>query len=99
MATNVFVSFDHDDQGQVGAFKLLKSNPNHPLDFHDHSLKDPILGATGKPLKYPPTDTRSKPVRDAIRKNSTERPNWSFSSVTIRTRATGWIGRSGLFIL
>ena len=68
MAANVFVSYDHDDQQQVGAFKLLKHNPNHPLDFQDHSLKDPILGPGGKPLKYPPSDPRSKPVRDAIKK-------------------------------
>jgi hypothetical protein len=68
MAANVFVSYDHDDQRQVGAFKLLKHNPNHPLDFQDHSLKDAILGSSGKPLTYPPTDARSKPVRDAIKK-------------------------------
>lgn len=68
MAANVFVSYDHDDQKQVGAFKLLKKNPNHPLEFQDHSLKDPVLGPTGKPLKYPPSDSRSKPVRDAITK-------------------------------
>ena len=68
MPTNVFVSFDHDDQQQVGAFKLLKHNPNHPLDFQDHSLKEPVLGLSGKPLKYPPRDPRSKPVRDAITK-------------------------------
>jgi hypothetical protein len=67
MPTNIFISFDHDDQQQVGAFKLLKHNPNHPLEFQDHSLKNPILGPSGKPLRYPPTDTRSKPVRDAIR--------------------------------
>jgi hypothetical protein len=68
MPANVFVSFDHDDQQQVGAFKLLVHNPNHPLDFQDHSLKNPVLGPSGKPLKYPPTDARSKPVRDAITK-------------------------------
>lgn len=68
MAANIFVSYDHDDQKQIGAFRLLKHNPNHPLDFQDHSLKNPILGASGKPLKYPPTDARSKPVRDAIKK-------------------------------
>ena len=66
MATNVFVSFDHDDQNQVGGFKSLINNPNHPLDFHDRSLKEPILGSSGKPLKYPPNDQRSKPVRDEI---------------------------------
>jgi hypothetical protein len=48
MPTNVFVSFDHDDQKQVGAFKFLKSNPNHPLNFHDHSLKDPVLGPSSR---------------------------------------------------
>jgi hypothetical protein len=68
MAANIFVSYDHDDQKQIGGFNLLKHNPNHLLDFQDHSLKDPILGAGGKPLKYPPSDARSKPVRDAIRK-------------------------------
>jgi hypothetical protein len=66
MATNTFVSFDHDDQKQVGGLKLLKNNPDHPLDFHDHSLKEPVLGRSGRPIKYPPSDPRSKPVRDAI---------------------------------
>lgn len=66
MAANVFVSFDHDDQKQVAGFKLLKNNPRHPLDFQDHSLKDPVLGRTGTPLRYPPSDPRSKPIRDAI---------------------------------
>jgi hypothetical protein len=66
MTTNVFISYDHDDQNQVSGFKLLKRNPNHPLDFHDHSLKEPVTGRSGKPLKFPPSDERSKPVRDEI---------------------------------
>jgi hypothetical protein len=66
MAANVFVSFDHDDQQQVGGFKLIKNNPNHPLDFRDHSLKDAVRDKSGKPIKYPPSDPRSKPVRDEI---------------------------------
>jgi len=66
MATNVFVSFDHDDQRQVGGFKLLKNNPNHPLDFQDHSLKDAVCDRSGRPITYPSSDLRSKPVRDAI---------------------------------
>ena len=66
MPANVFVSFDHDDQQQVAGFKGLKSNPNHPLDFHDHSLKEPVTDRNGKPLKFPPSDPRSKPVRDEI---------------------------------
>jgi hypothetical protein len=66
MASNVFVSFDHDDQRQVGGFKLLKNNPNHPLEFQDHSLKDAVRDRSGKPIKYPLSNPRSKPVLDAI---------------------------------
>jgi hypothetical protein len=66
MAANAFISFDHDDQQQCAGFRLLKNNPKHPLDFQDHSLKEPVLGRSGKPLKYPPSDARSKPVRDEI---------------------------------
>ncbi len=66
MATNVFVSYDHDDQNQVNGFKLLKHNPNHPLEFNDHSLREPVTDRSGKPIKYPPSDSRSKPVRDEI---------------------------------
>jgi len=68
MAANVFVSYDHEDQRQVGAFRLLKNNPNHPLDYQDHSLKTAVVGPGGKPLTYPPSDARSKPVRDEIAK-------------------------------
>ena len=68
MAVNVFVSYDHDDQKQVGGFKLLKNNPKHPLDFRDHSLKEPVTDRNGKPIKYPPSDFKSKPVRDEIKK-------------------------------
>jgi antiphage defense system Thoeris ThsB-like protein len=66
MASNVFVSFDHDDQRQVGGFRLLKNHPNHPLDFQDHSLKDAVRDRSGQPIKFPPSDPRSKPVRDVI---------------------------------
>ena len=68
MPANTFVSFDHDDQKQVGGFKLLKNNPSHPLDFQDHSLKDVVRDRSGKPLKYLPSDPRSKPVRDEIKR-------------------------------
>ena len=68
MAANVFISFDHDDQKQVSGFKLLKNNKNHPLDFRDHSLKEPVRDRSGKIIKYPPSDDRSKPVRDEITK-------------------------------
>jgi hypothetical protein len=66
MAANAFVSYDHDDQNQVNGFKSLNDNPNHPLDFHDHSLKDAVRDSTGKPISYPPSDNRSKPVREEI---------------------------------
>lgn len=66
MSANIFVSFDHDDQNQVRGFRLLKINPGHPLDFRDHSLKQAVTDRYGKPLKYPPSDPRSKPVRDEI---------------------------------
>lgn len=67
MPTNVFVSYDHDDQNQVNGFKAIKYNPSHPLDFHDHSLKEPVTDGSGKPIKYPPTDPRSQRVRDEIK--------------------------------
>jgi hypothetical protein len=66
MSTNIFVSFDHDDSLQVNGFKALRQNPNHPLDFQDHSLNDPVVDKVGTPLPYPPTDPRSKPVREEI---------------------------------
>ena len=68
MAANVFISFDHDDQQQVAGFKLLKNNPRHPLDFQDHSLKDAVCDRSGKPIKYPPSDARSEPVRNEIKR-------------------------------
>jgi len=68
MPANAFISFDHDDQQQVAGFRLLKNNPKHPLDFQDHSLKDAVRDRTGKPIKYPPSDARSKPVRDEIKR-------------------------------
>ena len=68
MARNVFVSFDHDDQKQVGGFRLLKSNPKYPLDFREHSLKEPVTDRSGKPIRYSPSDPRSKPVRDENRR-------------------------------
>jgi len=44
----------------------LKNYLSHPLDFQDHSLKDAARDRGGRPIKYPPSDARSKPVRDAI---------------------------------
>ena len=66
MATNIFVSFDHVDAQQVNGFKLLKNNPKYPLDFRDHSLREPVKDRSGRPITYPPSDPCSKPVRDEI---------------------------------
>ncbi len=66
MATNVFVSYDHDDQNQVNGLKLLNKNPNHKLEFRDHSLKEPVKDAYGRPIVDSPSDPRSKPVRNEI---------------------------------
>ncbi|MEK6645990.1 MAG: TIR domain-containing protein [Candidatus Firestonebacteria bacterium] len=66
MSKNVFISYDHGDVSQVNGFKLLNNNPDHVLDFRDHSLKDPVLDKSGKPIIYPPNDDRSKPVREEI---------------------------------
>jgi hypothetical protein len=90
VAANVFVSYDHDDQKQVAAFKLLKINPKHPLDFQDHSLKDPVLGPSGKPLKYPPTDARSKPVRDAIERKF-DRASKLIVLIGENTHSSDWV--------
>lgn len=67
MPTNVFISYDHNDQNQVNGFKAVKFNPNHPLDFHDHSLKEPVVDKAGRPIKYPPSDPRSQKVRNEIK--------------------------------
>lgn len=66
MAKNVFVSYDHNDVAQKNGFMLLKNSSNHPLDFRDHSLKEPVTDRYGNPIIYPPSDPRSKPVRDEI---------------------------------
>jgi hypothetical protein len=90
MAANVFVSFDHDDQKQVGGFKLLKNNPNHPLDFQDHSLKDAVRDRSGKPITFPPSDARSKPIRDEI-KRKFDRASKLVVLIGDNTHASEWV--------
>ncbi len=68
MTVNVFVSYDHLDQNRVNGFISLISNPNHPLSFHDWSLKDPIVDKIKKPLPYPPSDSRSEPIKKEIKR-------------------------------
>ena len=67
MPKNVFVSFDHEDAKEVGGFRSLLKNPDHPLDFHDHSLRVPVTDRSGRAVKYPPSDPRSERVREEIK--------------------------------
>jgi hypothetical protein len=90
MPTNVFVSYDHDDQLQVNGFKAIKDNPNHPLDFHDHSLKEPVTDRTGKPIKYPPSDPRSQRVRDEI-KSKFENASKLVVLIGVNTHTSEWV--------
>ena len=90
MPANVFVSYDHDDQNQVNGFKAIKFNPNHPLDFHDHSLKEPVVNRAGAPLKYPPSDARSLKVRQEIRAKF-ERASKLVVLIGLDTHRSEWV--------
>ncbi len=90
MAANVFISFDHDDQRQVGGFNLIKSNSKHPLDFRNHSLKEPVTDRSGRPIVYPPSDSRSKPVRDEIMRKF-ENASKLVVLIGDRTYASEWV--------
>lgn len=90
MATNLFVSYDHDDQGQVDGLKSIRFNPNHDLDFHDHSLQDPVRDRSGVPIKYPPSDPRSQRVRDEI-SAKLERASKLLVLVGDRTYTSEWV--------
>lgn len=72
MPSNVFISYDHDDSKQVEGFKSLVDNPNHPLAFHDHSLKEPVKDKHGNVIKVPPSDPRADPIKEEIRKKFEE---------------------------
>ena len=90
MPTNVFVSYDHDDQDQVNGFKAIKHNPNHPLDFHDHSLKEAVTDGSGRPIKFAPSDARSKPVRDEI-KEKFDRASKLVVLIGNNTHQSAWV--------
>jgi len=72
-------------------FKLLKNNPKHPLDFQDHSLKDAVRDRSGKPIKYPPSDSRSKPIRDEI-KRKFDRASKLVVLIGDDTHNSEWVG-------
>jgi len=67
MTARIFISFDHDDAAQVNGFRGLIANPNHPLDAHDRSLREPVLDQWGNPIKVPPSDPRAAPVKREIK--------------------------------
>lgn len=67
MPARVFISYDHDDANQVNGFRSLGQNPNHPLEFQDRSLAEPVRDKADRIIRYPPTDPRAEPVRRAIR--------------------------------
>ena len=90
MAANAFISYDHDDQLQVAGFKLLKNNPKHPLDFRDHSLKEPVRDQYGNIIKVGPDDPRSKPVRDEIKKKF-ENASKLIVLIGDDTHASAWV--------
>lgn len=90
MATNLFVSYDHDDQAQVNGLRAIKFNPNHALDFHDHSLKDAVRDPAGVPIKYPPSDPRSQRVRDEISAKF-EHASKLLVLIGDRTHASDWV--------
>jgi hypothetical protein len=62
------------------------------LDFQDHSLKDAVRDRSGKPLKYPPSDARSKPVRDEIIKKF-DRASKLVVLIGDDTHKSGWVDR------
>jgi hypothetical protein len=51
---------------------------------------DAVVGPSGKPLKYPPSDARSKPVRDAI-KNKFERASKLVVLIGDDTHTSEWV--------
>ncbi len=67
MTATIFISFDHDDNAQVNGFRGLIENPNHPLDAHDRSLREPVRDARGNPIKVRPGDPRAEPIKRELR--------------------------------
>lgn len=90
MPVNIFISYDHDDQQQINGFHGIKHNPNHDLDFRNHSLQEPVTDRHGNIIKFPPSDPRSKPVRDEI-KSKFERASRLVVLIGDRTFTSEWV--------
>lgn len=66
MSKAVFISFDHDDEKQVGGLRAAISNPNNAITFLDRSLKAPVKDSYGSPIVVPPSDIRATRVKSEI---------------------------------
>lgn len=64
----VFISYKHSDRDYVNQVTSAVKNPNHPLEFDDHSLAEAVLNMHGHINRRPPSDLASQPVKDEIEK-------------------------------
>ena len=64
----VFISYKHSDRAYVNQVTSAVKNPNHPLEFDDHSLVKGVMNAHGDINRRPPSDHASQPVKDEIEK-------------------------------
>jgi len=67
MPTNAFISFERHNLQQVNSIRALANNPQHELEFHDHSELEPVRDKVGTSLPYQPDDLRSKPIKRELR--------------------------------
>lgn len=68
MPTNVFISFERHNLQQVNSIRALANNPQHGLEFHDQSEIKAVKDKKGTPLPYQPDDSRSKPIKNELRR-------------------------------
>ena len=68
MSTNVFISFERHNLQQVNDIRALAHNPQHDLEFHDRSEIEPIRDKKGTPLPYQPDDSRSRSIKNELRR-------------------------------
>ncbi len=66
--SNVFISYDHDDQSAKRDVDSIRLNNNNLITFDDNSLKAPIHNDFGHVNRRMPSDHASKDVRTAIEK-------------------------------
>ncbi|MFT4908198.1 MAG: hypothetical protein ACI978_002287 [Oleispira sp.] len=64
----VFISYKHSDRQYVDQIKSVVGNPNHSLEFDDHSLAEAVLNMHGHINRRPPSSFESLPVKNEIEK-------------------------------